>query len=144
MLPGTPGKGEPGGPEPSPQLLEALGRPLRPRPRPPDTPLAGRGGRQGAHRVVPTTDRVEMAAALLQHVAHVVDAQRRLATQDLLGPDEPGGGVADEARELKDGLGVDHFEGRSYTGWHRHVTLAALAQAFCTHLRNDPKAPAPA
>jgi hypothetical protein len=27
--------------------------------------------------------------------------------------------------------------------WHRHVTLAALAQAFCTLLRSDPKAPAP-
>ena len=40
-------------------------------------------------------------------------------------------------------LGLDHFEGRSFTGWHRHVTLAALAQAFCTLLRTDPKAPAP-
>jgi len=52
--------------------------------------------------------------------------------------------IEHDYRELKDGLGLDHFEGRSYTGWHRHVTLAALAQAFCTHLRNDPKAPAPA
>ena len=46
-------------------------------------------------------------------------------------------------RELKHGLGLDHFEGRSYTGWHRHVTLAVLAQAFCTKLREDPKARAP-
>ena len=46
-------------------------------------------------------------------------------------------------RELKTGLGLDHFEGRSFTGWHRHVTLAALAQAFCTLLRSDPKVPAP-
>src|SRR5208282_4236019 len=46
-------------------------------------------------------------------------------------------------RELKTGPGLDHFEGRSCTGWHRHVTLAALAQAFCTMLRADPKAPAP-
>jgi SRSO17 transposase len=46
-------------------------------------------------------------------------------------------------RELKTGLGLSHFEGRSYLGWHRHVTLAALAQAFCTMLRTDPKAPAP-
>ena len=52
--------------------------------------------------------------------------------------------IEHDYRELKDGLGLDHFEGRSYTGWHRHVTLTALAQAFCTHLRNDPKAPAPA
>src|SRR3954451_9686929 len=52
--------------------------------------------------------------------------------------------VEHDYRELKDGFGLDHFEGRSYLGWHRHVTLAALAQAFCTHLRRDPKAPAPA
>jgi SRSO17 transposase len=52
--------------------------------------------------------------------------------------------IEHDYRELKDGLGLDHFEGRSYTGWHRHVTLAAVAQAFCTQLRYDPKAPAPA
>ena len=47
--------------------------------------------------------------------------------------------VEHDYRELKTGLGLDHFEGRSFTGWHRHVTLAALAQAFCTMLRTDPK-----
>jgi SRSO17 transposase len=52
--------------------------------------------------------------------------------------------VEHDYRELKTGLGLDHFEGRSFTGWHRHVTLVCLAQAFCTHLRLDPKAHAPA
>jgi SRSO17 transposase len=47
--------------------------------------------------------------------------------------------VEHDYRELKTGLGLDHFEGRSYLGWHRHVTLAVLAQAFCTLLRPDPK-----
>jgi SRSO17 transposase len=51
--------------------------------------------------------------------------------------------VGHDYRELKHGLGLGHFEGRSFTGWHRHVTLATLAQAFCTMLRLDPKAPAP-
>jgi SRSO17 transposase len=51
--------------------------------------------------------------------------------------------IEHDYRELKTGLGLDHFEGRSFTGWHRHATLAALAQAFCTLLRTDPKAPAP-
>ena len=51
--------------------------------------------------------------------------------------------VEHDYRELKTGLGLDHFEGRSFTGWHRHVTLAVLAQAFCTLLRTDPKAHAP-
>jgi SRSO17 transposase len=52
--------------------------------------------------------------------------------------------VEHDYRELKTGLGIDHFEGRSFTGWHRHVTLTVLAQAFCTLLRLDPKADAPA
>jgi SRSO17 transposase len=51
--------------------------------------------------------------------------------------------IEHDYRELKTGLGLAHFEGRSFTGWHRHVTLAALAQAFCTMLRTDPKVPAP-
>jgi SRSO17 transposase len=51
--------------------------------------------------------------------------------------------IEHDYRELRTGLGLDHFEGRSFAGWHRHVTLAALAQAFCTLLRSDPKAPAP-
>ena len=51
--------------------------------------------------------------------------------------------IEHDYRELTHGLGLGHFEGRSYLGWHRHVTLAALAQAFCTMIRTDPKAPAP-
>ena len=51
--------------------------------------------------------------------------------------------VEHDYRELKHGLGLSHFEGRSWTGWHRHVTLAALAQAFITMIRTDPKIPAP-
>jgi SRSO17 transposase len=51
--------------------------------------------------------------------------------------------VEHDYRELKTGLGLDHFEGRSFTGWHRHVTLAVLAQAFCTMVRTDPEVPAP-
>jgi SRSO17 transposase len=51
--------------------------------------------------------------------------------------------IEHDYRELKTGLGLAHFEGRSYLGWHRHITLAVLAQAFCTMLRSDPKAAAP-
>jgi SRSO17 transposase len=51
--------------------------------------------------------------------------------------------IEHDYRELKTGLGLGHFEGRSYLGWHRHVTLAVLAQAFCTMIRTDPKVPAP-
>jgi SRSO17 transposase len=34
--------------------------------------------------------------------------------------------IEHDYRELKTGLGLDHFEGRSHAGWHRHATLAAL------------------
>jgi hypothetical protein len=32
-------------------------------------------------------------------------------------------------------VGLDHYEVRSWTGWHRHVTLAMLALAYLTVLR---------
>jgi SRSO17 transposase len=52
--------------------------------------------------------------------------------------------VEHDYRELKTGLGIDHFEGRSISVPPRHVTLTVLAQAFATLLRLDPKADAPA
>ena len=33
-------------------------------------------------------------------------------------------------QELKGALGLDHFQGRSYMGWHRHVLLIAIAFTF--------------
>jgi SRSO17 transposase len=33
-------------------------------------------------------------------------------------------------QHLKDELGLDHFEGRTYQGWHRHVVLTAVAYTF--------------
>ena len=35
-------------------------------------------------------------------------------------------------RELKTGLGLDHFEGRSFNGFHRHLTLVTAAHLFIT------------
>jgi len=37
--------------------------------------------------------------------------------------------------ELKDELGLDHFEGRSFVGWHRHVALTALAYSWLQDVR---------
>ncbi|MFG2800005.1 IS701 family transposase [Streptomyces pseudovenezuelae] len=47
-------------------------------------------------------------------------------------------------RELKHGLGLHHFEGRSWPGWHHHVTLVTAAHAFLTEQRLAPKVPGPA
>jgi SRSO17 transposase len=52
--------------------------------------------------------------------------------------------VEHDYRELKDALGLDHFEGRSFKGWHHHVTLVSVAHAFVTLERLDPKARASA
>lgn len=50
--------------------------------------------------------------------------------------------VEHDYRETKTGLGLDHFEGRSWIGWHRHITLVAAAQLFLTMRRlTSPKAP---
>jgi hypothetical protein len=38
--------------------------------------------------------------------------------------------IEQQYRELKDDLGLDHFEGRTYAGWTHHVVLAAVAFTF--------------
>jgi len=38
--------------------------------------------------------------------------------------------VEQNYQQLKDELGLDHFEGRSWTGWHHHVTLTMMAFDF--------------
>ena len=50
--------------------------------------------------------------------------------------------IEHDYRELKHGLGLDHFEGRTWTGWHHHATLVTAAHLFITTLRltADPKA----
>jgi SRSO17 transposase len=43
-------------------------------------------------------------------------------------------------RQLKGELGLDHYEGRSYAGFHHHCALVTCAHAFLTQERHDPKA----
>jgi SRSO17 transposase len=49
--------------------------------------------------------------------------------------------VEQDYRELKDALGLDHFEGRSWPGWHHHVTLVSVAHGFLTleRLKRPPR-----
>lgn len=57
--------------------------------------------------------------------------------------------IEHDYRELKHGLGLDHFEGRTWAGWPHHTTLVTAAHLFITTLRltadpkgpDDPKAP---
>src|SRR3978361_1559721 len=38
-------------------------------------------------------------------------------------------------QQLKEELGLGHFEGRSWTGLHRHALMTCIAYAFLQHLR---------
>jgi SRSO17 transposase len=51
--------------------------------------------------------------------------------------------IEQQYQQLKEELGLDHFEGRSYPGWHRHVVLTALAYTWLQQERRRglPRAP---
>jgi SRSO17 transposase len=53
--------------------------------------------------------------------------------------------IEQQYRELKDELGLDHFEGRTYRGWTHHTVLVAVAFTFLQleRGRGDPDAPRP-
>jgi hypothetical protein len=38
--------------------------------------------------------------------------------------------VERDYQELKQEIGLDHFEGRTWRGFHHHATLCAVAHAF--------------
>jgi SRSO17 transposase len=40
--------------------------------------------------------------------------------------------IEQDYQQLKEELGLDHYEGRSWQGWHHHVTLVMMAHAFLT------------
>jgi SRSO17 transposase len=43
--------------------------------------------------------------------------------------------VCEQAHQLKEELGLDHFEGRSWRGLHRHALMTMIAYAFLQHRR---------
>ncbi|MER6561317.1 transposase [Streptomyces sp. NPDC001027] len=53
--------------------------------------------------------------------------------------------IEHDYREMKQALGLAHFEGRTWSGWHHRVTLVSAAHAFCIlqRLARDPKEPVP-
>ena len=58
----------------------------------------------------------------------------------------PSSGTTNSATErytIMRGSTLDHFEGRTWAGWHHHTTLVSAAHLFATTLRleDDPKAP---
>jgi SRSO17 transposase len=51
--------------------------------------------------------------------------------------------IEQQYMELKDELGLDHFEGRSFVGWHRHVVLTAMAYTWLQDARRRASARLP-
>ena len=47
-------------------------------------------------------------------------------------------------KQLKGELGLDHYEGRSYLGFHHHCSLVTAAHGFLTEERADPNHQRPA
>ena len=48
--------------------------------------------------------------------------------------------IEHDYREPKTGLGLAHFEGRTYAGWHHHMTLVTAAHGFRGLTPTRPKA----
>jgi SRSO17 transposase len=40
--------------------------------------------------------------------------------------------IEQDYHQMKEELGLDHYEGRNWQGWHHHVTMVMLAHAFLT------------
>jgi SRSO17 transposase len=38
--------------------------------------------------------------------------------------------IEQDYQQLKEDLGLDHYEGRSWNGWHHHIALVMMAHAF--------------
>ncbi len=47
--------------------------------------------------------------------------------------------IEQQYQDLKDELGFDHFEGRSYPGWAHHAVISAVAYAFLQKERLQPR-----
>ena len=40
--------------------------------------------------------------------------------------------IEQDYHQLREELGLDHYEGRNWQGWHHHVTMVMIAHAFLT------------
>lgn len=49
--------------------------------------------------------------------------------------------IEQDYQQLKDELGLDHYEGRGWLGWHHHVTMALMAYDFLVLERLRQKKP---
>jgi len=61
---------------------------------------------------------------------YVLNLPAAASLQELVGLARSRWPIEQQYRELKDELGFDHFEGRTWLGWNHHAVLTALAFTF--------------
>jgi SRSO17 transposase len=61
---------------------------------------------------------------------YLVDLPPTASLRDLVRLAHQRWAIEQQYQELKDEIGLDHFEGRTLPGWQRHVVLTALAYSF--------------
>ena len=93
---------------------------------------AANGWRQG-----PQPERVEEVALVEWPAGEpaptrywLARLERKLSRPKLVATARARWRVEQDYRELKDELGLDHFEGRSWQGFHHHVALVTTAFVF--------------
>jgi len=84
-------------------------------------PVRSRGDRWLLCERNPTTD---------ERKYYLLNLDEAATLQDLVTLARSRWPIEQQYRELKDELGFDHFEGRTYRGWTHHVALTAVAYAF--------------
>lgn len=62
--------------------------------------------------------------------SYVLNAPATMAVKQLVTLAHSRWQIEQHYQELKSELGLDHFEGRSWRGWHHHAVLAALTYTF--------------
>lgn len=89
-----------------------------------------------AVRVRPTKSPGERWLLCERSLAHdeekyyLLNLEETATVQDLVTLARSRWPIEQQYRELKDELGLDHFEGRSYPGWTHHTVLTAIAFTF--------------
>jgi SRSO17 transposase len=61
---------------------------------------------------------------------YLCDLPKNMSLQRLVATARGRWRVEQDYQQMKEELGLDHFEGRSWTGWHHHVTMVMLAHLF--------------
>jgi SRSO17 transposase len=74
---------------------------------------------------------------------HVVSGPKATALEEMVRVAGTRWAIEESFQIAKDDLGLDQYEVRSWQGWHRHVTLVMLVQAYLTVLRAQEEAQAP-